>query len=162
MINVLRSLRPDLSLARLDPCSTVTRSPLCGDPSSELSSNNVVQQHLQLSRCSSSSSSSTSSSPCPTAADHFAPMLSTLNMSPKVLLTRTPVTATKPSLPKKKTNSRGAKSIPTTTDGLLTPYVLLEKIDKIYPGMERTIKNLKGLDMLQVTSIINSYLIFFH
>ena len=89
-------------------------------------------------------------------------MLSTLNMSPKVLLTRTPVTATKPSLPKKKTNSRGAKSIPTTTDGLLTPYVLLEKIDKIYPGMERTIKNLKGLDMLQVTSIMNSYLIFFH
>lgn len=145
MIDALRSYRQDLN-HRLDPCSTTqsTRSPLCD--SADLPSNNIVQQHIQLSRCSSSSSSSSSSSPCPNAADHFAPMLSTLNMSPKVILTRTPVDPPGPS-PIKKLDS-GTKV--STPEGLLRSFVMLGKHDKVHPGVERTMTNLKGLDMIQV------------
>lgn len=145
----LREIRPDFGNVNQwqdpsCPMTQTTRSPIC-DPA-DLSSNNVVQQHLQLSRCP-SSSSSTSSSPCHIAADHFAPMLSTLDMQPKVILTRTPVNSPGPS-PNKRPHSV-SKMLP----GIDTPLgcrVFLEKLGKVHPGVERTMTNLKGLDNVQV------------
>ncbi|KZS10908.1 Uncharacterized protein APZ42_024539 [Daphnia magna] len=148
LVKRLREIRPDFGSANQwqDSCpvTQTTRSPLC--ESADLSSNNVVQQQLQLSRCS-SSSSSTSSSPCHSAADHFAPMLSTLDMQPKVILTRTPVNSPGPS-PVKKPNS--ATKLFPGADGIFGCHVLLEKLDKIHAGVERTMTNLKGLDHVQV------------
>ncbi|XP_059353017.1 mucin-5AC-like [Daphnia carinata] len=149
LVKRLREIRPDFGSANQwqDSCPVTqsTRSPLCD--SADLPSNNIVQQHIQLSRCSSSSSSSSSSSPCPNAADHFAPMLSTLDMQPKVILTRTPVNSPGPS-PIKKANS-ATKMLPAA-DGIVGCRVLLEKLDKVHSGVERTMTNLKGLDHVQV------------
>ena len=148
LVKRLREIRPDFGNVNQwqDNCSMTqtTRSPICD--SADLSSNNVVQQHLHLSRCPSSSSSN-SSSPCHNAADHFAPMLSTLDMQPKVILTRTPVNSPGPS-PIKKPNS-GYKIFPEV-DTPLGCRVLLEKIAKVHPGVEQTMTNLKGLDNVQV------------
>lgn len=146
----LREIRPDFGSANQwqDPCpvTQTTRSLVC--ESADISSNNVVQQHLQSSRCP-SSSSSTSSSPCHNAADHFAPMLSTLDMQPKVILTRTPVNSPGPS-PIKKLNS-ATKTIPGA-DSIFGCHVLLEKLGKVPAGVERTMANLKGLDHVQVSN----------
>ncbi|KAI9563042.1 hypothetical protein GHT06_010499 [Daphnia sinensis] len=148
LVKRLREIRPDFGSANQwqDSCpvTQTTRSPVC--ESADFSSNNVVQQQLHLSRCP-SSSSSTSSSPCHSAADHFAPMLSTLDMQPKVILTRTPVNSPGPS-PIKKPNS-ATKMFPGA-DGIFGCRVLLEKLDKVQAGVERTMTNLKGLDHVQV------------
>ncbi|XP_046636432.1 mucin-17-like isoform X4 [Daphnia pulicaria] len=149
LVKRLREIRPDFGNVNQwqdpsCPMTQTTRSPICDV--ADLSSNNVVQQHLQLSRCP-SSSSSTSSSPCHIAADHFAPMLSTLDMQPKVILTRTPVKSPGPS-PNKRPHS-ASKMFP----GIDTPLgcrVFLEKLGKVHPGVERTMTNLKGLDNVQV------------
>ena len=88
-------------------------------------------------------------------AHHFAPMLSTLNMNPKIILTRTPVNS--PLTSPLKLTSTGATG-PSTKDQLLngehhlSPYVLLEKMEKLQHSsrLQRTMANLKGLDMIQL------------
>lgn len=77
-------------------------------------------------------------------------MLSTLDMQPKVILTRTPVNSPGPS-PVKKPNS-ATKMFPGA-DGIFGCRVLLEKLDKIHAGVERTMTNLKGLDHVQVRKL---------
>ena len=87
--------------------------------------------------------SAASRAPSP-APDHFAPMLSTLNMNPKIVLTRTPTAS-----PVKK--AVGAASVASRRQS--SPYVLLEKIEKLQQPsctLHRTMANLKGLDMIQV------------
>lgn len=156
----LRAIRPDFGNGNQwsDPCQTTqtVRSPVC-DAADSTSNNIVQQQQLPMSRYPSSSSSSSSPSPCPNAADHFAPMLSTLDMNPKVVLVRTPVNSPGPS-PIKKPDS--ASKMFQGSEEMLRSYVLLEKLDKANFAVERTMKNLKSLDMIQVIDMQNPVLLF--
>ena len=107
-----------------------------------------------------------------TPSDHFAPMLSTLNMNPKIVLTRTPLNNSMLSPAKKTspgtlpatcvtgslTNQRriGTKIVTYNIGGSTNisriPYVVLERLDKSsnLGGVERTMANLKSIDMFQV------------
>lgn len=149
-------MRPDLSSATQWTDCTVPANRLSLDgaepstatgASPDSCSNNVQQQ---LSRSSSSSPPLTSSSSPPLADDHFAPMLSTLDINPKVVLTRTPVNSPGTS-PVKQILVKGSRPLQTSPD-VLRSYVLLERLDQKHQvNLERTINNLKGLDNLTVS-----------
>lgn len=80
-------------------------------------------------------------------------MLSTLNMNPKIVLTRTPSVSAA-------AVAAAATATPVASAGasrrhqhLPSPYVLLEKMEKMQQPsctLQRTMANLKGLDMIQV------------
>lgn len=148
MIKTLRAMRPEFSSGtHWTDCTVPTsRAMLDGAESGRVSpdSNNVQQQ---LSFCSTTPPLSSSPS---SVDEHFAPMLSTLDMNPKVVLKRTPVNSPVSS-PLKQILAKGSKPLHTSPD-LLRSYVLLDKLDqKNHLTIERTMTNLKGLDNLNVS-----------
>jgi hypothetical protein len=107
-----------------------------------------------------------------TPSDHFAPKIITLNMNPKIVLTRAPLNnsmlspamKTSPgTLPATRVTGSlanqqriGTKivtyNIGRSTSISRSPYVVLERLDKNsnLGGVESTMVNLKKLDMFQV------------
>lgn len=164
LVKALRMIRPNFD-SSLWPDAVPRCTPI---PAKDLGSYVQSQPNGHQDRSASNQSSVSSSSSAAAVADvvadaaadedHFAPMLSTLNMNPKIVLTRTPVNSPASSpLKSVVAKSPAGKLYTRRADGgdLLRPYVLLDKLEKLHHGrLERTMANLKGLDMIQVVSAV--------
>lgn len=80
------------------------------------------------------------------ATNHFAPMLSTLNMQPKVVLTRTTINSTAYLIQKSKSKN---KMFPDGS-GYCDQWIVLDSIKEEYLGVEKTTSCAIGYDKTQV------------